>query len=559
MPNRSANSNKFKNMKHRLLHLALLLSVNFSFAQTAEKNDSPERRTGEILIQLSGELDLQKVISNLNEPARGGVVLQKTLAPNWNIHLLNFDENQVVAAELLRAARRTPGIRAAQWNHRAAERGITPNDPEWWRQDDMTLIGADEAWESSTGGLTLGGDTIVVAVLEKGILFSHPDLAPNRWYNRAEIPNNDLDDDNNGYVDDFGAWDARNDGDGTGNNNSHGTSVCGIVGARGNNGMGVTGVNWTVKLLGISNTEIESEIIEAYYYVVKMRRTYNQTNGAKGAFVVATNASFGLNNEKAEDHPLWCAVYDSLGKVGVISVGATANANTNVDVDGDMPTSCPSEFLISVNNTDKFGNKMPGTGYGATSIDLGAPGNDTYTTLNAGGNTPGYGAFGGTSSATPHVTGAVALLYSMPCDKLTSDALSNPVACARRVRDVILDNVQPETSLEGITVTGGYLQIGNSAEAVRELCNGLAGPLTILEVKTISRDFFQVTYQTPTFEKYNFRIFNALGQLLYEEEVQPQQFGVNVWEYDASDLPAGVYVMSLGRGKDVTSRKFPKI
>lgn len=519
----------------------------------------PERRPGELLVQLSGELDLQKVISNLNETTRGTVVLNKPLAPSWKIYLLNFDENQVVASELLAAARRTPGIQAAQWNHRVAERGLEPNDPEWWRQDDMTLVGADEAWESSTGGLALAGDTIVVAVLEKGILFTHPDLAPNRWYNRAEIPNNDKDDDQNGYVDDFGGWDARNDGDGTGNNNSHGTSVCGIIGARGNNGIGVTGVNWNVKLMGISNTEFESEIIAAYNYAADARRIYNQTNGAKGAFVVATNASFGLDKEFAADHPLWCAVYDSVGQVGILSVGATTNSNTNVDIEGDMPTTCASEFLITVNNTDKFGNKSPITGYGATSIDLGAPGQDTYTTINAGASNPSYGSFGGTSAATPHVTGAVALLYSMPCDKLTSDALANPVACARRVRDVILDNVQPETTLEGVTTTGGYLQIGNATEAVRELCEGLAGPLTILEVKTISRDFFQVTYQTPTFDKYTFRVFNALGQLLYEEEVQPQQFGVNAWEYDASDLPAGIYVMSLGRGDDVTSRKFPKI
>lgn len=546
-------------MKHCLLPLTLLFLVHFSFAQTAERSTVPERRAGELLVQFSGESDLQKIISSLNETARGTLVLKETLAPSWNIYLLNFDENQVVASELLATARRTPGIQAAQFNHRVPERGLEPNDPEWWRQDDMTLIGAPDAWELSTTGLTPTGDTIVVAVLEKGILLTHPDLAPNRWHNWAEIPNNDLDDDNNGYVDDFGGWDARNDGDGTGSNNSHGTSVSGIIGARGNNGIGVTGVNWRVKLMGISNVEFESEIIAGYHYAGEARRLYNQTNGLKGAFVVATNASFGLDKEFAANHPLWCAVYDSIGQVGILSVGATTNSNTNVDTEGDIPTTCPSEFLITVNNTDKFGNKIPNTGYGATSIDLGAPGQDTYTTVNIGTNSPSYGSFGGTSSATPHVTGSVALLYSMPCDKLTSDALTNPVACARRVRDVILDNVEPETTLENVTTTGGYLQISNAVKVVDELCNGLAGPLTILEVKTIGRDFFQVTYQTPTFDKYTFRVFNAIGQLLYEEEVQPQQFGVNVWEYDASDLPAGVYVMSLGRDKDVTSRKFPKI
>lgn len=548
-------------MKYCLLPLSVFFLAHFASAQTAERSDTPaaaDRRQGEFLVQLSGETDIQKALVLLNEPGRGTVTLQKNLAPDWHIYLLHFDENQVVATDFLFAARRIPGIRSAQFNHRAAERDLTPNDPEWWRQDDMTLIDAPHAWESSTGGLTATGDTIVVAILEKGILLTHPDIASNRWYNFAEIPNNDIDDDNNGYADDFGGWDARNGGDGTGGNNNHGTAVTGIIGAKGNNTLGVTGVNWNVKLMGISNVEFEDEIIAAYYYAGKARRLYNETHGAQGSFVVTTNASFGLDKEHAQDHPLWCAVYDSLGNAGILSVGATTNANTNVDVEGDMPTSCTSEFLITVNNVNKFGSKMPSTGFGATSIDIGAPGNETYTTSNAGLNNPTYGTLGGTSSATPHVTGAVALLYSMPCDLLAQDALTQPANCARRVRDLILDYAEPEPTLDGITTTGGYLHIGNSVEAVRDLCEGLAGPLEILKVETIGRDFYRVYYQTPTFDEYQFRVFNALGQLLYEEELMPQQFGSNYVEYDGSDLPAGVYVMSIGRNKEVTSRKFPK-
>ena len=548
-------------MKHCLLPLSLLFLVHFAFAQSAARSDTPaapERRPGEILVQFAGDADFTGTLAMLDKAGRGTVVLQKKLAPDWNIYLLRFDENQVAAADFLAAARRTPGIRSAQFNHRAAERDITPNDTEWWRQDDMTLIGAPDAWESSTGGITPAGDTIVVAVLEKGILLTHPDIAPNRWQNRSEIPNNDIDDDNNGYVDDYGGWDARKGGDGTGGNNNHGTAVTGIIGARGNNATGVTGVNWNVKLMGLCNVEFEDEIIAAYYYAGKARRLYNQTNGLKGSFVVTTNATFGLDKEHAEDHPLWCAVYDSLGQAGIVSVGATTNQNTDVDVEGDMPTSCTSEFLITVNNTNKLGSKMPSTGYGAVSIDLGAPGNETYTTANAGLNNPVYSTLGGTSSATPHVTGAVALLYSMPCNLLTEDALTNPAGCARRIRDIILDHAEPETTLDGITTTGGYLHIANSVDAVRELCEGLTGPLEIFKVETIGRDFYRVYYQTPTFDKYQFRVFNMLGQLMYEKEVTPQQFGVNYVEYDGSDLAAGVYVMSIGLNKTVTSRKFPK-
>jgi hypothetical protein len=544
-------------MKHCLLPFALLLLVNFSFAQTAERSTLPERRPGEILVQFSPQTDLEKTLALLNEAGRGTVTIGENLAPDWNIYVLQFGENQVVASELLAAARRLPSVQSAQFNHRAAERGLEPNDPEWWRQDDMTLIGADEAWESSTGGITPAGDTIVVAVLEKGILVNHPDLEPNRWYNRGEKNVDDgIDNDGNGYVDDYSGWDVQTESNAGGGADNHGTAVSGIIGARGNNGIGVTGVNWNVKLMGITGVDFESQIIAGHYYARNMRRLYNQSNGAKGAFVVAANVSFGFDRAKPEDHPIWCAVYDSLGKVGILGIGATANQNINVDIEGDIPTNCPSEYLIAVNNTNKFGSKMPNTGYGSVSIDLGAPGEGSYNTANLGNTL--YGTLGGTSCATPHVTGAVALLYSMPCDKLTSDALTNPAACARRVRDVILDNVEPESTLEGVTTTGGYLQVSRATEAVRELCDGLSGPLTILEVRTLAQDRFEFYYQTPTFDKYNFRVFNMLGQLLYEEELVPQPFGINYIEYDASDLPAAVYVVSIGREKNVVSRKFPK-
>lgn len=547
-------------MKYLLYTLLLFLPVRHAVGQTASERSNaaaPERRPGEMLVQFETGADISRTLALLNEAGLGTVAIKKPVAPDWHIHLLTFDETRLNAAQFLAAARRTAGIRFAQWNCRVPDRSTEPNDADWWRQGDMQLIGAPDAWDVSTGGLTPAGDTIVVAVLEKGALLTHPEIAPNRWHNWTEIPGNQIDDDNNGYVDDFGGWDARNDGDDPGSSN-HGTAINGVIGARGNNGAGVTGVNWTVQLMNISNTEFESEIVAAYYYVGKMRRLYNQTNGAKGAFVVATNASFGLDREFADDHPLWCATYDSLGQVGILGVGATTNGNINVDLEGDMPTTCKSEFLIAVNNTNQLGAKMPSTGTGAVSIDLGAPGNDTYTT--GGTTTPTYGTLGGTSLATPHVTGAVALLYSMSCDKLTSDALTNPAGCARRVRDVILDNVEPEPTLQGVTKTGGYLQIANAVDAVRTLCDGVVGPLKILEFST-SADNNQITmyYQTPNFEPYQFRVFNMLGQLLHEETLHPQQFGVNYVTFDISNLPRAVYVASLGRNKTVISRKFPKI
>jgi hypothetical protein len=540
----------------RILFWALSLPL---FAQTSPTQIASENSTsikpGELLIQTDG------VIPSFDQP---GSPFQwvKIVAADWHIYLVGFDEQQLNAETALAQMRKMPGVITVQQNHRAPDRSVEPNDPNWLQQDDMTLIEAPKAWGSSTGGLTPAGDTIVVAVLEKGILFSHPDLAPNRWYNYHEIPDNGIDDDNNGYVDDFRGWDPRTKKDDTGTNANHGTAITGIIGAKGNNGVGVTGVNWNVKMMSITNVEYEDEIIAAYNYANKMRKLYNSSNGKKGAFVVATNASFGIDNAQPEAHPIWCAVYDSCGLNGILNIGATSNSNVNVEVNGDMPTRCSSEYLVTVTNITKLGVKAPSTGYGNVSIDLGAPGNETYTTANTGSSAqpiPTYTKIGGTSAATPHVTGAVGLMYSFDCKTFTSDALTDPAACARRVRDAILLNTKPEPTLSNITTTGGYLNLGSILDAVIKLCDGVVGPLQILKLSTQSGgQKITVFYQTPIFDTYSFRVFNAIGQLIHEETLHPQQFQANFVDFDASSLPSGVYVATISKGNNIVSRKFPK-
>ena len=153
----------------------------------------------------------------------------------------------------------------------------------------------------------------------------------------------------------------------------------------------------------------ESSIIEAYAYIWEQRKRYRLSAGAQGAYVVVTNASLGVDYANAEDYPIWCAIYDSLGREGILSVAATINKAVNVDEQGDMPTTCASEFLISVTQSTPENQLHSSSGYGATHIDIAAPGavyaarpNDTYNT------------FSGTSGAAPHVTGAVALMYAYP-------------------------------------------------------------------------------------------------------------------------------------------------
>ena len=122
--------------------------------------------------------------------------------------------------------------------------------------------------------------------------------------------------------------------------------------------------------------------MEAYGYALDQRAIYDSSGGLSGAFVVATNSSFGVNNADCSsgDYSLWNDMYDALGQYGILSCGATMNINSNVDVTGDVPTGCESDYMISVTNTTRNDAKNSGAAYGLTTIDLGAPGTQVLST-----------------------------------------------------------------------------------------------------------------------------------------------------------------------------------
>lgn len=433
-------------------------------------------------------------------------------------------------------------------------RDTDPNDPAYINQGDMELIGMPKAWDVTTGGLTTRGDTIVVALIDDGYEITHPDLRPNLWYNFAEIPDDGIDNDINGYTDDFQGYNVSN-----GNDNhpvkTHGTSVAGIVGARGNNGVGVTGVNWHVKLMLISGADFESELIDAYEYVRDLREEYIDSDGAKGAFVVATNLSGGVNGVFAKDHPLWCQMYDRLGELGILSVCAAPNLNISVDVDGDMPTTCTSPYMIAVTNVDLTDELVGNAGYGSTSIDIGAPGHGTVTT--ASGNM--YKEFTGTSSATPHVTGTIALMYSTPCEFFLDEIDTHPAQVAERVRDIIFDTGKNNSSLNSLTVTGKRLQADAALRATDENCSPtVEDKIEILYVgpNPVHQEQVHVGFQVvgDTSTAY-FELYAVNGMKLAHFPIRSEEFASQQLLVPTATLPAGIYMLSLRNQKQKVTRK----
>lgn len=388
------------------------------------------------------------------------------LSKRMNIWLVERNTTQNAEA-FLRQLNLNRSVILAQFNHTFEERSLVPNDASFGQQWNMLntgqnsgLPGADidatEAWDINHNNMTINGDTLVVAVVDGKPDLAHPDL--NFYTNYNEIPGNGVDDDANGYIDDVNGWNAS---DGSGNTNgfsSHATHLAGIVGAKTNDTIGVAGVCWGVKVMPIIyGSTVESNVVAAYDYAREMRLLYNSTFGSKGAFVVATNSSFGIDAGDPAAYPIWCAMYDSLGAVGILSAGATANKDWDIEIKNDVPTACTSPWLITVTNTTNLDKRNTGAAYGKTTIDLGAPGTAVLSTYPT--SFGGYGTSSGTSMATPHVAGAIAAVYAAACKGFIDLYYEKPDSVALMVKQYILDGAEWVSSMNNITVTGGRLNL----------------------------------------------------------------------------------------------------
>lgn len=244
----------------------------------------------------------------------------------------------------------------------------------------------------------------VISIIDNGVQLNHQTTSNSVWINSVELENG-IDDDMNGYVDDINGWNFKNNTNDVSNKgigNWHGTPVNSLINS-------ICSIDVSSKIMNIVKGDSVGDIIASFDYIYEMRRRYNESNGTQGANIVVINCSWGKDLLWASDYPAWCEIYNKLGEVGVLCVSSVPNASMDIDSQGDMPSTCTSDYLITVTNT--YNNqKVYGAAYGSKSVDIGAPGKNSYTLLNNGE----YGYFGGTSAAAPYVTGVLALLYSLP-------------------------------------------------------------------------------------------------------------------------------------------------
>ena len=351
-----------------------------------------------------------------------------------------------------------PGVVYAEPDYRINS-ALLPNDPQFtdlWGLDNHGQTGgtsgvdinAPEAWE-----LSVGSGSAIVAVIDTGIDYTHPDLAANLWTNVGEasgLPG--IDDDGNGFVDDIHGFDfANNDGDPM-DDHGHGTHVAGTIGAVGDNGVGVTGINWNVQIMALKFLNAQgsgqiSDAVEAIGYAV-----------AQGANI--SNNSWGFNGGFSQ------ALYDAIADArdaDHVFLAAAGNGNLfGIGQDNDTRPLYPASFdldnIIAVAATDDHDQLATFSNFGVTSVDLAAPGVGILSTTP--GNT--YSTYSGTSMATPHVAGVVALLRDL-----------HPDLDFESVIDQVLASVDPIPAMTGKSVTGGRLN------AAQTLVPDTRGPTVI--------------------------------------------------------------------------------
>jgi subtilisin family serine protease len=331
---------------------------------------------------------------------------------------------------------------------------VASNDPSAGKVYSLSNIDAKDAWNLSTGS-----KSVVVAVLDTGVDYTHSDLAANIWTNTAEISGNGKDDDGDGFVDDVHGYNFVSNNGNVMDNNGHGTHVSGTIAAVGNNSLGIVGVNWSVSIMALKCLDANgygyvSDAVRAVNYATMMRTSY-------GVNVRVMNNSWGGTIYSSALN----TAIEASNSAGILFVAAAGNGSVNNDATAQYPASYASANVISVAATDQNDKLASFSNYGATTVDLAAPGVSIYSTL----PNNRYGTYSGTSMATPLVSGAAALCWAYDAD-----------ATVAEVKNAILGGADKISSLSGKVLSGGRLNAFKALKLMEadEVSSPMIGSLT---------------------------------------------------------------------------------
>lgn len=365
-----------------------------------------------------------------------------------------------------------------------------PDDPSFsmlWGLDNSSQTGgtadadidAPEAW-----GLCTGSRDVVVAVVDTGVDYNHSDLAANMWRNPGETAGDGIDNDGNGYIDDvFGINAITHTGDPF-DDHSHGTHCAGTIGAVGNNGIGVAGVNWRVKIMAVKfitsgGWGTTSDAVTGIQYAID-----------KGAHIMSNSWGGGGYSQSLAD------AIELARQRGILFIAAAGNSAENNDNTPFYPSSYPHDNVISVAATDHGDQLAYFSCYGSTSVDVAAPGVSVYSTLP--GNS--YASYSGTSMATPHVAGLAALIKAY-----------QPTLTAAQIKSRIINTVEVLPALEGKILSNGRINAlfaltDNAPPSVQvtnpHLCDIVSGTVNITASASDSNGIADVAFYIDNVLKY---------------------------------------------------------
>jgi RHS repeat-associated protein len=398
------------------------------------------RRAGEVIIRFRGGITEQE--KNAVAHSRGARRAKKLRGDSQveKLEVRASEDVEALAAEL----RLNPSVELVEPNYLVKQDQATPQDPrfsEQWALQNTGQSGgaagvdisASPAWATTTGATST-----IIAVVDSGIDFTHPDLKNNRWTNSGETRNNS-DDDRDGFTDDLYGWDWVTDRNVVVDAQGHGTGVAGVIAAEGNNGEGVSGVMWRASLMSLrvldeTGTGDVADAVEAIDYAV-----------AHGAQVI--NLSWGTD---AESVFLRDAI-ERAGKRGVVVVASAGNSGRDLENAPYYPASFDLPTLVSVASTDKFDQLTSWTNWAGSSVAVAAPGIDILTTQKGGG----YQTVSGTSVSAPLVSGVAGLVKTV-----------RPWLSAAGTKQAILEGARPVAGLAGRVSSGGVVSASGALAAL---------------------------------------------------------------------------------------------